>query len=91
MRLTKQDIEEGNTERAEQRMNEGDGGLFSFLFSPLSYKKKEEWVGGHYRRKVLHTDWHRGEGESRATNGQAQKIPCRLPQVDHKEYKFNSA
>ena len=27
VRLRKQDIEEGNTERAEQRMNENDGGL----------------------------------------------------------------
>ena len=30
------------------------------------------------------SQWHRGEGEPRATNGQAQKIPCRPPLVNIK-------
>ena len=37
------------------------------------------------------THWHRGEGEPRATNGQAQKVPCRPPQVDHKALTGRSA
>ena len=57
--------------------------LYSNLYF-LAYKKKEERVGGHYWQKSA-THWHRGEGEPRATNGQAQKKPCRPPQVGHKE------
>ena len=63
--------------------------ILSFIFSSfLNYsyiiKKKEERVGGHYWQKVLHTGT--GEKENpRATNGQAQKILSRPPQVGHKD------
>ena len=48
--------------------------IFFFLYNSLSFfKKKEERVGGHYWQKNA-AHWHRGgEGEPRATNGQAQK------------------
>ena len=37
-------------------------------------------MGGKSLSAKIATHWHRGE--PRATNGQAQKIPCRPPQVD---------
>ena len=54
--------------------------------SIILFKKKGR-TGGRSLLTKSATHWHRVEGKlptTRATNGQAQKIPCRPPQVNHK-------
>ena len=64
--------------------------FFSFYLDFFFFKvllqshpeSKRERTGGRSLMAKSATHWH--WGEPRATNGQAQKIPCRPPQFDHK-------
>ena len=61
-------------------------GFFLYIvFLLQSIAKKKGRTGGRSLLARSAKHWQRGEGEPRATNGQAQKITCRPPQVDHKE------
>ena len=57
--------------------------FFLLIFLVISILKKGR-TGGRLLLAKSATHWHRRVGEPRATNGQAQKNPCRPPQVDHK-------